>query len=235
MQRSTISDLKQPEAILRLSSLIDRGPPSTWGGRCHEISLSIVGSGALPEGARVARGFCRGVRGQHSWISIGDPYDPSSWVIDPTLAVLLRGSPELFVALLRDSPHTPHGGFSDIWAYGKPEAGGGEIIELEREGLSDEALLFLELLGPMDRSAWSTLFNAPIRGWPAGEIIERAYGDDRLPSEPNVEARGSILLDREPEMMKLDASECTRDDLRAGALRPAGGNMALDALEELDR
>lgn len=54
--------------------------------RCHEASLALVRSGVLPEGARVARGSCPGVGGQHSWVVLGgDCYDRKAQVIDPTL------------------------------------------------------------------------------------------------------------------------------------------------------
>lgn len=60
-------------------------PSSKWSGRCHEISLAILRAGLVP-GGRVARGWCKGVPSQHSWIAAsGDCYGRDAPIIDPTL------------------------------------------------------------------------------------------------------------------------------------------------------
>ncbi|MCY3933542.1 MAG: hypothetical protein OXH70_17670 [Acidobacteria bacterium] len=44
-----------------------------WAKNCHAASLEFVRSEVAPDDARVARGFCSGVGGQHSWGVIGGP------------------------------------------------------------------------------------------------------------------------------------------------------------------
>src|SRR6185312_17037752 len=52
---------------------------------CHACSLAIVRTKLLPQNARVARGFHSAIMSQHSWVVLGDPYDPKSIILDGTL------------------------------------------------------------------------------------------------------------------------------------------------------
>lgn len=145
-------------------------PFENWARRCHEISLAIVKSGIMPGKARVARGFCKGVVSQHSWVVAGwDCYNDKAQIIDPTLWSYDPTVEGIYTARLGKSRHTPHGGAGTIWTAGKPPTAIEEPIELAVP-LSDRAREFLEMCGPMDRAGWSFLSDAPVRGWPAGEI-----------------------------------------------------------------
>lgn len=212
MTRFDLPALRRPDAILRLAFLIDKGPPTDWAFRCHEVSVAIVRSEALPDGARVARGFARGIPGQHSWIVLGDPYDRESVVVDPTYEATRAGiarrdgrEPKLPIRLrlgrLVGSLYFPHG-YGDIWKAGKPISSGGGVVDLDREGLSRDARLFLDLLGSLDRSGWSTLFNGPMCGWPSAEIVDRAYEDERLRALIPIDVVG-MLTDRNPSGLYL--------------------------------
>lgn len=149
-------------------------PVAEWGGRCHEISIAMVREMYAPGVARVARGWCDGVPGQHSWVVVGpDCYDPQGVVIDPTLWSYLGEEPNVWTGFLGTSgPHYPHG-HGSIWEWGRPEPASGPVVELTpRVPWSDEAELFLKLLGPLDREGWIRLAHAPVEKWPAGEIID---------------------------------------------------------------
>jgi hypothetical protein len=161
-------------------------PIETWHGQCHAISLAIVKAGLVP-GGRVARGSCRGVGGQHSWIVNGrDCYDPKADIIDPTLWTYVPSVGSIWRGGPKTHKHTPHGAGS-IWEWGRPVSGDGEPIELE--GLSKRAQLFVDMLGPLDFRGWNMLFSAaPVEGWPAGEIIEAA--------NKNRDLAGLIPIDR---------------------------------------
>jgi hypothetical protein len=153
-------------------------PVESWAQQCHGISLAIIKAGLVP-GARVARGSCRGVRSQHSWIVNGwDCYDPEADIIDPTLWSYVEGVPTIWHGKPNVHGHTPHGAGS-IFRWGRPVAGDGPIIELE--GLSKHAQLFLDHVGPLDFRGWQVLLSAaPVEGWPAAEIIDAASRDKRI-------------------------------------------------------
>lgn len=75
------------------------GPLDRYHRNCHVASLHLVREGL---GDRVARGACRGVGNQHSWVVIGDPYAPAI-IIDPTLwsyrsdvSGVFVGSPDIY-------------------------------------------------------------------------------------------------------------------------------------------
>jgi hypothetical protein len=152
-------------------------PVADWGGRCHEISIAIVRTMYAPGEARVARGWCDGVPGQHSWVVLGmDCYDPDALIIDATLWSYLGETPQLWIGTMEWeaelSRHRPHGQGS-IWAWGRPQPPTGPVVELTpRKPWSPQAELFLELLGPLDREGWIRLAHAPVERWPAGEIID---------------------------------------------------------------
>jgi hypothetical protein len=160
-------------------------PVAEWSHQCHAVSLAIVRSGLLGDpgqDARVARGGCKGVGSQHSWIVLGrNCWDTGLWVADPTLWSYTRTDPAVSVWRNSLGRHVPHGTGS-IWAYGAPENCAIEdAIWLERqEGLSGEARAFLECCGPLDRRGWMFLANAPVQEWPSREIIEAIADDPQL-------------------------------------------------------
>jgi hypothetical protein len=167
--------------------------------RCHAVSLAIVKSGILPDGARVARGTCRGVPSQHSWIVVGDPYalgvpiiDPTLWSCDPTVKGVWHGR------ATNRGRHISHGGAGSIWSYGKPVHSGGETVPLTPAApLSSSARAFLDLLGPLDRRGWMMLADAPVLGWPAAEIIGAMVDTKGLCALVPIDRVG-MLTDRNP-------------------------------------
>jgi hypothetical protein len=145
-------------------------PIKDYAHQCHVASLRIVDG--VDFDCRVARGFCEGVGSQHSWVVLGlDCYDRKAAIIDPTLWSYDSTVKGIWTGTMEDGRHTPHGTGS-IWTWGRPVSGGGEPIELEpTQPFSDDALLFLEMLGPLDRTGWARLANAPVEEWPAAEIL----------------------------------------------------------------
>lgn len=141
-------------------------------GNCHGVSLALVRSGLLAEEARVARGTAKGVGSQHSWVSMGDPYEVSTPIIDPTLWTYRDDVDDVWHGSRKDLIHMPHGG-GLIWQAGRPNHQGGQTIELDREGLSSDAGYFLNLIEPLDLDGWRTLAHLPVEGWPAREILGR--------------------------------------------------------------
>lgn len=158
-------------------------PLSGFAQQCHAASLAIVKARVLPS-ARVARGTCRGVFGQHSWVVLGgDCYDDDAMVVDPTLWSYDDTVEGVWIGQASERPHRPHGK-GDIWTWGRPAHPTGEIVELPEPegGWSSEARLFLDILGPLDETGWRQLAHAPVGGWPSGEIFAAMYtsGDRRL-------------------------------------------------------
>lgn len=156
------------------------GPLSGHYHDCHNGSLRVARTGLFGT-ARVARGGCKGVPGQHSWIVIGeppqgsarpDPYDPNAVIADPTLWSYQGAEPYVYFARNSMKTHVPHSSGS-IWACGHPASCPPErAVELAwREPPSKAAEVFLGVLGPLDRSGWAELAHYPVGGWPAGEII----------------------------------------------------------------
>lgn len=172
--RLVAADLPAIEEALK-----ERGPASTWGGRCHEISLALLRTGLFGPG-RVARGWAEDVTGQHSWIVLGDDvYSPNAVVVDPTRWGYGKGEHTPVVEVSRNLLlHHPHGE-GNIFAYGAPDSHEegyvpeGKLIELPNYAeLSPIARQFLDMCGyPMDRKNWAFLAHAPMGGWPSGEII----------------------------------------------------------------
>lgn len=177
--------------------------PRNWIGNCHAASLSVVRAELYP-GARVARGMAKGVQSQHSWIVVGDPYDKSAQIIDPTLWQYREDVHGLWVGTLADGLHMPHGGDGTIWSWGRPEnAAPGEEIELTpKEPLSEAALAFLEMLGPLDFRGWALMASAPVAGWPAAEIIAAMDDTKALNVLVPIDRLG-MLTDRNPEGLYL--------------------------------
>ena len=68
----------------RLARLIDL-PFPLWANQCHGVSLALLRTGEFGPG-RIARGTCKYIVGQHSWIVLGpDCYDENATIVDPTL------------------------------------------------------------------------------------------------------------------------------------------------------
>jgi hypothetical protein len=182
-------------------------PLARWAYQCHAASLALVNSGVLP-GSRVARGSCKGVMGQHSWVVVGhDVYardavivDPTLWSYDPSVAGIWTGS-------ARDGRHVPHGGTGTIWTWGKPEAQGGPIVELTpKTPLSRSALMILDMIGPLDYHGWCVLADAPVHGWPAAEIVAAIDDTEALASCVPIDILG-MLTDRNPGGLYLPTAE----------------------------
>jgi hypothetical protein len=179
-------------------------PLQAWHHQCHAISLAIVKSDVLPDLGwpvrRVARGTARGVMGQHSWIALGDPYDPTTPVVDPTLWTYVPTVQGIYVGPWHHHRHTPHGGHETIWAYGRPPEATGRVLQLDPDAeakLSRVARSFLELCGPLDWDGWSFLANAPVSGWPAAEIIAAMDSSRNLSAIVPIDRLG-MLTDRNP-------------------------------------
>lgn len=171
-----------------------------WAHNCHAASLAVVKAEVIP-GARVARGSCRGVFGQHSWVVVGDPYDKGAPIIDPTLWSYDADVEGIWTGTRRrDKRHTPKGAGS-IWNYGCPVSGGGNPIELAVP-VSKWAASFLDMVGPLDREGWHTLALAPVEGWPAAEIVEAMASTPDLAWLVPIDVVG-MLTDLNPEGLYL--------------------------------
>lgn len=174
-----------------------------WAHDCHSVSLAIVQSD-LFEQARVARGSCFGVGGQHSWVVLGDDcYDPRAPILDATLwsyddqaEILWRGPwgpPGL---------HHPHGQ-GHFLAGPPPYPEGGEPIRLRDAGrLSFGAARFLQMVGPLDAMGWARLGKLPVQGWPAREIIEAMLDTPALKALVPIDIVG-MVTDRNPDGLYL--------------------------------
>lgn len=156
-------------------------PLENFAAGCHAASIHIVKSGVLGE-CRVARGSCKGVGGQHSWVVLGnDCYDKRATVVDATLWSYDKDVEGIWIGRANERPHLPHGAGS-IWQWGRPAPASGPVIELDAD-FSREARSFLDLLGPLDREGWMMLGSyAPVEGWPAAEIL--AALDEVMPCVP---------------------------------------------------
>jgi hypothetical protein len=181
-------------------------PLTDTAGRCHEVSLALVRSGIYGEPgahARVARGFCDGVRGQHSWIVRGpNPYARGVPIVDPTL---WSGTPDVDPFIwhghgngITDGRHWPHGGTGTLWNYGKPSHHGGETIALAPPTpLSPAATTLLDMIGPLDFKGWLELGNAPVGGWCAAEIFAAMADTRPLSQMVPIDVLG-MVTDRNP-------------------------------------
>jgi hypothetical protein len=171
---------------------------------CHAVSLAIVRSGKLGEpgkACRVARGFCRGLKGQHSWIVLGpNPYLLGVSIVDATLWSYDNTDPGLwFGRATNEGRHVPHGGVGSIWTYGQPTRGDGPIVELKpKTPWSPAADAFLSMLGPLDRRGWALLAHAPVLGWPASEIISAMYECEALSALVPIDIVG-MVTDHNPQ------------------------------------
>jgi hypothetical protein len=156
------------------------GPREAWAHQCHATSLALVKSGLLPAGARVARGGCRGVRSQHSWVVLGDPYDSEVEVVDVTLWSYDASVDTVYQGAASLRPHVPHGSGS-IWEYGRPPEPEGEVIPLAVDpGRAGSDFLRLALPEGLDQEGWRVLAHAPVGGWPAGEVFTAMNATPKL-------------------------------------------------------
>lgn len=182
-------------SILEVEKAIEV-PFRDWAHQCHFISLEIVKSDLLQGPRRIARGWCDGVRGQHSWIVLGDDcYAEDAGIVDPTLWSYDDSVEGIWYGSAEDGRHRPHGAGS-IWEWGMPVPGGGPPIELE--GVSSAAKAFLRMLYPLDIMGWHTLASeAPVQGWPAGEVYEAMSRHPELGALVPVDRLG-MLTDLNP-------------------------------------
>ncbi|QGJ92750.1 hypothetical protein QDA04_gp80 [Microbacterium phage Megan] len=190
-----------PEDVALLAERVGSDPLS-WAFNCHGASLAIVQSGIYP-GARVARGLCKGVPGQHSWVvaDYGDEgvYDEQAHVIDPTLWCY-----DLTVTNVWQGSymgvgwrHRPHG-WGHFFTGDRPAHGGGETLTLTpREPLSALAREFLRMLGPLDARGWMMVGNLPVGGWPAAEVIAAMDDTPSITALVPIDRLG-MLTDRNP-------------------------------------
>lgn len=175
-------------------------PFGAWAHQCHAISLALVRARLWP-GARVARGICRAVPGQHSWVVLGDPYATGTYVVDPTLWSYDASVPDVWVGLNRKR-HVPHGAGS-IWTSGRPtNAAPGREHRLDRTGLSAEAGHFLDLVEPLDVFGWGQLVGGLVEGWPAAEIVGAMLRDEKLAVRVPIDVAG-MLTDTNPSGLYL--------------------------------
>jgi hypothetical protein len=164
--------------------------------QCHSVSLAIVKSRRFPA-ARVARGLCKGVLGQHSWVALGNPYHDDTPIIDATLWSYDATVEGVWLGDMREGRHLPRG-YGSIWEWGQPEAGDGKPIELTpTTKLSTDAQAFLSLLGPLDQLGWAVLSSAPVLGWPAGEIFAAMDDTPELKALVPIDILG-MTTDRNP-------------------------------------
>lgn len=181
------------------------GPLSTWAQNCHAASLALVRSGLLDEYGqrpRVARGALPGVFGQHSWVVVGDPYQPKL-IVDITAWSYSDSYPPVLVSYPTPSLplHRPHGAGS-IWDWGVPAVGDGPDVPLAVE-VSSRARMFLGMVASqyqregLDHRGWATLANAPVEGWPAAEIIAAMDDTPGLSALVPIDILG-MLTDRNP-------------------------------------
>lgn len=169
------------------------GPLDQWSHQCHAASTRIVKDPSFPFEARVARGFCQKVGGQHSWVVLGmDCYAPDALLVDPTLWSYDSSVQGIWTGSNKEpGSHVPHGAGS-IWEYGRPNYPEEEIIELTppQGEWSSEARDFLDLLGPLDMKGWVELAHYPVEGWPAREIIEAI--NEKWPARVPIDILGMV-------------------------------------------
>lgn len=197
---------------IKAAAMLVLNPISKWSQQCHAASLALVNAGI---GNRVARGFCDGVAGQHSWVVVGQScYDRSAIIIDPTLWSYRDDVKDIYVGSMKRYGHRPHGSGS-IWTWGRPAKGNGEVVTLTPSfELSRDAKSFLKMLGSLDRAGWAALSSAPVEDWPAGEIFAAMDDTEELSSLVPIDKLG-MLTDRNPGNLYLP-SKRKRRRARAG-------------------
>jgi hypothetical protein len=174
-------------------------PYRQWAGQCHRISLALLRTGNFGRG-RIARGFCRGVGSQHSWIVLGDDcYDPDATVVDPTLWSY-DGTVDGILVTANLDRHVPHG-HGSCFEASVPQHHGGRDRDLTPDApLSKAALAFLSLLGPLDLGGWAEVAHLPVLGWPAAEILAAMCRTPGLGVLIPVDIRGMITSENPGEL-----------------------------------
>lgn len=173
------------------------GPHEEWAHKCHEVSLKAVRSGLVGP-SRVARGTCVHVRGQHSWVVLGDDcYNLDAALIDLTLWSYAPSFDVVWTGTYRAGLHTPHGQGNIFTAYRPPSPTDTPIELTPTVPFSGEAQAFLRLVGPLDYTGWHVLIHSPVGGWPSAEIIAAAADTDELKALVPIDILG-MLTDRNP-------------------------------------
>lgn len=170
---------------------------------CHAVSLALVKSGILGE-SRVARGMCRGVAGQHSWVVVGDDcYAGDAHIVDATLWSYDGSITGVWTGRASEGRHRPHGAGS-IWTEGgRPPLPSEKTIPLNGRAwdrMSLEAKQFMFDLAPvgLDLRGWHCVGHLPVGGgWPAREIFEAMLDTPGLGSIIPIDVVG-MLTDRNP-------------------------------------
>lgn len=169
---------------------------------CHSVSLALIRSGLLGEGGpelRVARGSCKGVGGQHSWVVLGHPYDEDATIVDLTLWSYDKAQPRIWVGTQRSRLHRAKGQ-DHIWVTDKPQHRGGDTLAVSKKGLSPSAARFLQTIGPLDPAGWGALWSRTgMLGWPAQEILEACLDQHRMMSALVPIDIVGMVTDRNPE------------------------------------
>ncbi len=181
-------------------------PFETWGGHCHEVSIAIVKAQVF-KGSRVARGWAKGVVGQHSWIVVGpDCYASNAEIVDPTIWAYSKTVKTVWYGRAEQGWHFPHGA-GVIWDGGRPEnASPGEEVWLDKSDLSEPAKTFLSYVEPLDYHGWCVLASLPVGGWPAAEIHLALQRDTRLRGCSPIDVLG-MLTDINPSALYLPGAE----------------------------
>lgn len=173
------------------------GPIEKFHHQCHAASLALVKSGVLPgKNWRVARGWSRGIGGQHSWAVQGDPYARSSRVVDITMWSYQRHIAKIYCPKnLYD--HEPHGyGYLVPQVIERPSIP--EVTDLPLERLSDETLEWLQMRYPngIGMQDLNRLVNGPMLAWNSREFIG-ALSLSRYKQFVPIDIRG-MLTDENP-------------------------------------
>lgn len=174
-----ISNLRRRLGVSEVEKAIDT-PRELWANRCHEVSLQLLKSHLFEDvDARMARGWGMQIRGQHSWIVLGDNvYDDETYVIDPTWSAT-HSNKAMIMFVKNLTVHRPHG-YGVLSTF--PESSGGD--ELVPDDPSPSVKSWLDLarivVGPLDRKFWLGLFNGPMQGWPSRELVAWGYGQEGL-------------------------------------------------------
>lgn len=141
-----------------------------YGAAPHAITDVIVQ--AIPE-ARFAHGT-RGVNGRRTpWVSIGDPYEPFSLVVDwhSWYWDAPGQGPRGFVESLCHSNYHPDGGYRQKVDWLQAIVSGQRTLSVNPEGLSPEAAEWCEAAGERTIAWWMLLWEDGLIGWPSREVM----------------------------------------------------------------
>lgn len=169
-------------------------PYPQWINQCHAISLAILRTGRFGYG-RIARGSCVGVPGQHSWIVLDkDVYNSKAIIVDPTMAHHVKDKRGIVADYACNLPHNPKGKGNIFHGPHRPTSCGDEPVTLvEPEGgWSGRARQFLRMVGPLDQRGWGSLFEGPMEGWPAAEIVQAALNTPGMSAWVPIDIKGML-------------------------------------------